>query len=136
MRQADQYEPDYLLGRRAEKLEYADSSPVLEFDDGTRVACGSVLITGGIGSFTSRPLPAADAFEGDGVVYFVPELAAHAGHHVVVVGGGDSAFDWALALHPWRPRSPSCTAVRSSAPTPAASTASAGSGCRSSSTRR
>ncbi|WP_199037580.1 NAD(P)/FAD-dependent oxidoreductase [Glycomyces salinus] len=100
VRQAAQYEPQYLLGRRAEKLEYTDSSPVLEFDDGTRVACGAVLITGGIGSFTSRPLPAADVFEGEGVVYFVPELAAHTGHHVVVVGGGDSAFDWALALHP------------------------------------
>ncbi|GAB3237871.1 NAD(P)/FAD-dependent oxidoreductase [Glycomyces halotolerans] len=100
VRQAAQYDPAYLLGRRAEKLHHADGKPVLEFDDGTRAACETVLITGGLGSFTSRPLPAADDFHGDGVVYFVPELAAHAGHDVVIVGGGDSAFDWALALHP------------------------------------
>ncbi|WP_026923741.1 NAD(P)/FAD-dependent oxidoreductase [Glycomyces arizonensis] len=100
VRQAAPFEPSYLLGRRAEKLDCSGGKPVLDFDDGTRVSCGAVLITGGLGSFTSRPLPAAADFGGEGVVYFVPELAAHAGHDVVVVGGGDSAFDWALALHP------------------------------------
>jgi thioredoxin reductase (NADPH) len=33
-------------------------------------------------------------------VHFVPTLNVHTGQDVVVVGGGDSAFDWALALHP------------------------------------
>ncbi|MCH7229867.1 NAD(P)/FAD-dependent oxidoreductase [Glycomyces sp. L485] len=100
VRQAAPFHPDYLLGRRAEKLTHAERGPVLDFDDGTRVNCGAVIITGGLGSFASRPLPAAADFVGEGVVYFVPELAAHAGKDVVVVGGGDSAFDWALALHP------------------------------------
>jgi thioredoxin reductase (NADPH) len=53
-----------------------------------------------LGSFTSRPLPAAQEFKGDGLVYFVPHLDDLAGHDVVIVGGGDSAFDWALSLHP------------------------------------
>ncbi|THV37061.1 NAD(P)/FAD-dependent oxidoreductase [Glycomyces buryatensis] len=100
VRQAAAFEPSYLLGHRAEKLHYEDGSPLLEFDDGTRVQAKAVLITGGLGSFTSRPLPAAADFTGEGVVYFVPELAAHAGQDVVIVGGGDSAFDWAQALHP------------------------------------
>jgi thioredoxin reductase (NADPH) len=34
------------------------------------------------------------------VCYFVPHLADLTGHNVVIVGGGDSAFDWALALQP------------------------------------
>jgi thioredoxin reductase (NADPH) len=53
-----------------------------------------------MGSFTSRPLPAADVFVGEGVIFFVKELDSLAGQDVVIVGGGDSAFDWALALAP------------------------------------
>jgi thioredoxin reductase (NADPH) len=98
--QVAQFSPDYLLGIRAEKLSYVDDRPVLDLADGTSLHCGSILITGGLGSFTARPLPAADAFPGAGLVYFVPHLADLAGHDVVIVGGGDSAFDWALALQP------------------------------------
>jgi thioredoxin reductase (NADPH) len=98
--QAAQYQPDYVLGQRAEQLSYVDDRPVLTLSDGTTLHCGAVIITGGMGSFTPRPLPAAGAFHGEGLVYFVPHLDDLAGHDVVIVGGGDSAFDWALALEP------------------------------------
>ena len=98
--QADQFHPGYRLGTRAEELTYDDGRPVLRLSDGDQLLCGAVLITGGMGSFTARPLPAAGDFTGDGVRYFVPHLDDLAGHDVVVVGGGDSAFDWALALLP------------------------------------
>jgi thioredoxin reductase (NADPH) len=100
VRQAEPFNPGYLLGVRADDLSYVDDKPVLTLSDGTTLHCGAVLITGGLGSFTARPLPAADAFTGEGLVYFVPHLDDLAGHHVVIVGGGDSAFDWALALQP------------------------------------
>jgi ferredoxin/flavodoxin---NADP+ reductase len=100
VRQAEPFNPGYLLGVRAETLSYVDEKPVLALSDGTTLHCGAVLITGGLGSFTARPLPAAEAFTGEGLVYFVPHLDDLAGHHVVIVGGGDSAFDWALSLHP------------------------------------
>jgi ferredoxin/flavodoxin---NADP+ reductase len=99
--QVAQFNPTYVLGVRAEKLTYLeDGRPCLTLFDGETIHCGAVLITGGLGSFTSRPLPAADAFHGEGLVYFVPHLDDLAGHDVVIVGGGDSAFDWALALQP------------------------------------
>jgi len=99
--QADAFNPSYFLGVRAEKLTYhEDGRPVLTLTDGETLTCGAVLITGGLGSFTARPLPAADSFGGDGVLFFVRHLDDLAGHDVVIVGGGDSAFDWALALQP------------------------------------
>jgi ferredoxin/flavodoxin---NADP+ reductase len=98
--QAAQFAPDYRLGVRAEKVTYLDEKPVLTLSDGVMLHCGAVIITGGLGSFTARPLPAANVFTGDGIVYFVPKLDDLAGQHVVIVGGGDSAFDWALSLEP------------------------------------
>jgi thioredoxin reductase (NADPH) len=99
--QAAPFAPQYLLGVRAEKLSYRDGSlPVLHLADGTDLGCGAVLVTGGMGGFTPRPLPAAQAYAGAGIVYFVPRLDDLAGKDVLIVGGGDSAFDWALALHP------------------------------------
>jgi len=99
--QAGAFNPTYLLGVRAEKLAYLDDGrPTLSLSDGEVVTCGAVIVTGGLGSFSSRPLPAADAFAGPGVLFFVKKLDELAGHDVVIVGGGDSAFDWALALQP------------------------------------
>lgn len=98
--QAAPWKPAYLLGRKAEKLESVENGIALTLDGGQVLRAGAVLITAGIGEFTPRPLPAGDGWLGRGMVHFVPTLQAHAGQHVVVVGGGDSAFDWVLALHP------------------------------------
>jgi thioredoxin reductase len=94
------WKPVYLLGRKAEGLAQVDGGVELTLDGGQRVRAGAILVTAGIGEFTPRPLPAGDGWLGRGMVHFVPALDAHQGQDVVVVGGGDSAFDWALALHP------------------------------------
>jgi thioredoxin reductase (NADPH) len=99
--QAAAYDPVRLLGRQAVELRRdADPRPVVVLSDGTAVRAGAVVLTSGIGTFTPRPLPAGEEWLGRGLTYFVPDPSAHAGHHVVVVGGGDSAVDWSLALAP------------------------------------
>ena len=98
--QAAPFDPEYRLGVRAEKLSHVDGRVVLGLSGGEQLACGAVIITGGLGSFSPRPLPAAENFSGTGIVYFVPRLADLAGKDVLIVGGGDSAFDWAAALQP------------------------------------
>ncbi|MGY1704649.1 NAD(P)/FAD-dependent oxidoreductase [Geodermatophilus sp. SYSU D00697] len=107
VQQAARFDPVYVLGERAETLtDEAGHRPrpgdrlVVTTDKGTRIACGAVVVTGGIGTFTPRPLPGGAEWEGRGLTYVVKELAAHAGQDVVIVGGGDSAVDWALALEP------------------------------------
>ncbi|MDI2126627.1 NAD(P)/FAD-dependent oxidoreductase [Yinghuangia seranimata] len=98
--QAAQFDPVYLLGHRAEQLEHTDESVTVTCDTGLSVHAKVVLISGGIGTFSPRPLPAADAFTGEGVMFFVPRLAELADLDVLIVGGGDSAFDWAMSLEP------------------------------------
>ncbi|MER7415327.1 NAD(P)/FAD-dependent oxidoreductase [Micromonospora peucetia] len=98
--QAAPFDPCYLLGARAEKLSYADGRPVLGLAGGEQLRCGAVIVTGGLGSFTPRPLPVAEHFVGTGIVYFVPQPTELADRDVLIVGGGDSAFDWASTLQP------------------------------------
>ncbi|MEO3858630.1 NAD(P)/FAD-dependent oxidoreductase [Acrocarpospora sp. B8E8] len=103
--QAAPYDPAYLLGQEAQRLDRVprEGRPdllVVTTGAGTEITAGAVVVTGGIGTFTPRPLPAGEEFLGRGLAYFVPDSADYAGRDVVVVGGGDSAVDWTLMLHP------------------------------------
>jgi ferredoxin/flavodoxin---NADP+ reductase len=98
--QASAAEPTYLLERTASTLVQDDDGVTVGLDDGTEVRAGAVLITAGIGKFSPRPLPAGEGWLGRGLEFFVPSFQPYAGKDVVIVGGGDSAFDWALHLEP------------------------------------
>lgn len=62
----------------------------------------TVFIAGGVGSFQPRKirLDGLEAFEDKGVYYRVRDPAQFAGKDIVILGGGDSALDWAVALAP------------------------------------
>lgn len=100
--QASQYEPTYVLNHRAEDLEDlgVGGGFRIRTHRGTEIDTRAVVITGGIGTFTPRPLPDAEDYEGRGLVYFVRELEVMRDKDVLIVGGGDSAFDWAMNLEP------------------------------------
>ncbi|WP_439657647.1 NAD(P)/FAD-dependent oxidoreductase [Lentzea sp. HUAS TT2] len=99
--QAGRYDPEYLLGRQAVALGRDEQGrPEVTLSDGQVVRAGAVIVTAGIGTFTPRKLPAGEEYLGRGLSYFVTDPGAHRGQDVLVVGGGDSAVDWALALGP------------------------------------
>lgn len=99
--QAEQFEPTYLLGEQATELRTTEHGGVdVVGADGTSIHAKTVVVTGGIGSFRPRPIPVGDEWVGRGAVYFVPSLDEHADKDVVIIGGGDSAVDWAWSLHP------------------------------------
>jgi len=99
--QANSYSPHWLLGQSAQSLERLDDGRLrIVTTSGTEVTTTSIVLAAGIGTFSPRPLPAGGEFVGRGVDYFVTDPSTYVGQHVLVVGGGDSAVDWALTLEP------------------------------------
>lgn len=95
---------DIILGEKVEQLtrDEATGEIVLSTDKNTSYRTKTVVITTGAGAFRPNklPLPELTPYEELFVHYFVKDKSIFKDKHVVVVGGGDSALDWVLNLHP------------------------------------
>ena len=62
----------------------------------------SVIVAAGVGAFepTRLTVDGVTELEGKGVHYFAKRVDDFRDKHVVIVGGGDSAVDWAVTLEP------------------------------------
>jgi thioredoxin reductase (NADPH) len=99
LEQANSFSPTFRLGLQAHSLSASETDGIeIGIGSDEVIKCKALVITGGIGSFTPRELPVGQEWIDRGIVYFVPSLEAHRDKDVVIVGGGDSAFDWALSL--------------------------------------
>ena len=60
----------------------------------------AVVVAGGVGSFAPVKLkiPGVEERVGNDIFYAVKDQNLHAGKDIVILGGGDSALDWALDL--------------------------------------
>ena len=61
-----------------------------------------MVIAAGAGSFVPRrlPLPGAEERDGRSIFYAVRRMEDFRGKSILIAGGGDSALDWILNLHP------------------------------------
>jgi thioredoxin reductase (NADPH) len=110
--QARQFGEPFHGGQRVTGLEERDGHFVLVTET-DRFPTRAIVVAAGIGAFAPRrlPQPCAAPWEGKGISYEVGDPARYAGAHVVIIGGGDSAFDWADQL---APRAASLTLVHRS----------------------
>jgi|SRR5699024_2335619 len=101
--QANIFDPTIVLGQSVEKVErLEDDTFKLTSNNGEEHYTRTMIITAGNGAFQPRRLNVEDCdqFEGVNLHYHVKDMNAYQGQHVMLLGGGDSAVDWALMLEP------------------------------------
>jgi len=97
--QGTQFGPDVVLDEEIRAVQRDGDHFVLRGRTGTYLT-RTLLIAGGKGAFEPKTLavPGYETLLHRGVYYAVKNPADYAGKRVLIVGGGDSALDWALIL--------------------------------------
>jgi thioredoxin reductase len=100
--QGTQFHPDVVLNETAATLTKDGEGYVILGSSGRAFPTRTVIVSAGAGAFepTKLGVPDEEKFVGKGLTYGVQNLVSLTGKDVIVVGGGDSAFDWALAIEP------------------------------------
>jgi thioredoxin reductase (NADPH) len=97
--QMRQFQPDEQLGQRIVALE-EDGGVLTLVTETDRFPTRAVIVAAGIGAFSPRrlPHPSAEPWYGKGIHDRVTDPKEFSGQKVLIVGGGDSAFDWTHQL--------------------------------------
>jgi thioredoxin reductase (NADPH) len=99
LKQIDPFEATFHYGQEVTVVQKQDDGRFyVETAKGTRFLARTIFIAGGVGSFQPRALrvEGIDKFLDSQLFYRVKSPATFAGKNLVIVGGGDSALDWAL----------------------------------------
>ncbi|MCF1503314.1 NAD(P)/FAD-dependent oxidoreductase [Afifella sp. H1R] len=103
MEQIAPFNPEFHFGEMVSELERTeDGGFILRTDAATTIKAKAVVVAAGGGSFQPKrpPIPGIEAYEGSSVFYAVRRMEDYRDHDLLIVGGGDSALDWTLNLHP------------------------------------
>jgi thioredoxin reductase (NADPH) len=99
LKQIEPFGATFHLGHEVTVVEkQPDGRFVVETAKGTRFLSKTIFIAAGVGAFQPRLLrvDGLDKYDGKQLFYRVRDPALFAGKNLVIVGGGDSALDWAL----------------------------------------
>jgi thioredoxin reductase len=101
--QALQYTPTVCLGEQVRTLDFDESAKIFTLSTNKQKHLArTIIVAAGVGAFSAKTLPLSNAvqYEGHGLHYFVKNISAFEKKKVLIVGGGDSAIDWANMLAP------------------------------------
>ncbi|MEO5732724.1 MAG: NAD(P)/FAD-dependent oxidoreductase [Rubrivivax sp.] len=99
LKQIEPFGATFHLGQEVTLVQKQDDGRFrVETSKGTRFLTKTIIIAGGVGSFQPRTLKVdgIERFDDSQLFYRVRSPAQFAGKQLVIVGGGDSALDWAL----------------------------------------
>jgi thioredoxin reductase (NADPH) len=99
LRQIEPFGATFHFGQEVTEVRRQDDGRFfVATSKGTNFLSRTVFIAGGVGSFQPRTLKVdgIDRFLDSQLFYRVKQPALFAGKNLVIVGGGDSALDWAL----------------------------------------
>jgi len=99
MKQIEPFGAVFHLGQEVTTVEKQDDGRFfVETSKGTRFLTKTLFIAGGVGSFQPRTLKVdgIEKYLDTQLHYRVRNPAQFAGKNILVIGGGDSALDWAL----------------------------------------
>lgn len=100
--QMGQFEQTVVLDQAVEQVE-KQADGVFKLTTNNEVHyTKTIIITAGNGAFKPRKLELEESekYENQNLHYFVDDLNKFAERNVAILGGGDSAVDWALMLEP------------------------------------
>ncbi len=106
LKQIEPFHPTCHFNEQVEGLEVLGTPAAPSFrvttDGGKVFECKVVIVAAGGGSFQPKkpPIAGIDAYEGTSIFYAVRKMETMRGKRILIVGGGDSALDWTLNLHP------------------------------------
>jgi thioredoxin reductase (NADPH) len=104
IKQALHFNPTVVLGEKVVSLKRSDQKIIeLSTQKGTKHFSKSVLIAAGVGAFSPNKLSilGIERFEERGLYYSVKNKEMFKDKKLLIVGGGDSAVDWALDFNNW-----------------------------------
>ncbi len=100
VQQAMNWQPTMTLGQRVMTINKGEDGIFTVTTDKATHKTRSIVVAAGVGAFQPKKLPNPELvqYESKGLFYSVKEKSSFRGKNVLIVGGGDSAVDWALNL--------------------------------------
>ena len=100
------FDPTYVFDERLETLtrHKVDGEEVWRLGGAMETHLSrSLVLTAGIGAFQPNHLdrPGVEKYLNNGVYYFVEDKRPFRDKRILIIGGGDTAIDWALNLKDW-----------------------------------
>ncbi len=102
LKQVEPFSPTIHVNETVQDITRQDDG-TFRIDTGTSVHYSkTIVVTAGVGAFSPRrlPVPEEAKFAGKGLYYQLTDMEMCLDQDVMVVGGGDSAVDFALMIEP------------------------------------